>query len=802
MNMNSLRSILVAYGLLLFLSGRISASELFIERLEPPCFTHGAKTLVTVHGLGVNAARRLWTTLPGDAIQATHIRTSNAKTTTFEVTVSKETSPGLYGLRIGTDSGLSNLHLFAIEDLPVVFEKESRNESDDPSEQRTDQNNLFKNAEEIRLPASIVGTAPESDVDSFAIDVKANQRVSFETVGSRLGKAFDPLVTIFDTKGRRVRSSDNSMGLIFDSRFQHTFQTAGRYIVQLRDTRFHGSAGWSYMLRMGRFPAARVAIPSTVQPGSEVSLNFPELGKVSSMFDGLLDPQPSIFERNGSSQRFYFGFRDKRDEGSAWFSLAKSKLANHLESEPNDSADKATQVTVPANLHGIINESEDEDWFQFELKKGASLTFRAETRDMASPADLELALIGPTGKELRRKDDEGFDDAHFTFRAAEDGVHRLQVVDVIGKGGPEFVYRIEVSLNQPRLDLTSDAGRLAIPQGSWQPLLLSVKRTNFKGPVELSLQGAPAGISLQQHEILANQDSLAGALNVAADVPQGIYTIQVIARGADTETSPGPTAVARTFPLIDRVPTGRGPHGEPFELREDQRRLPPTVIDRLAVAVLPKAPFDFVIEPDVVVLPRYVETSFDIKTTFSDAIDGDVTFEARGGTLETNRLRKPTTESFIPPTNAKTKTVTARLTSGVNSPLQKHEVTVTGAAKYQGRTVYLTRVFELAIEVAFDPQSKDPVEVKPGETISVTLNANRLAPFDGPVVVDFDPVDDLQMPAQIKFAQGQSETKFELKVAEQHKPGKARIRFTSSAKIDKFSEKKNGYIDINVNVAK
>src|SRR5258707_429152 len=85
-------------------------------------------------------------------------------------------------------------------------------------------------------------------------------------LGKALGKDVDPLLTIRDAKGRFVAEGDNDPGLYFDCRFEHTFTAAGTYVVAVRDARFHGSEHGFYVLRMGRFPAARVAVPAAVVP--------------------------------------------------------------------------------------------------------------------------------------------------------------------------------------------------------------------------------------------------------------------------------------------------------------------------------------------------------------------------------------------------------------------------------------------------------------------------------------------------------------------------------------------------------
>ncbi len=114
---------------------------------------------------------------------------------------------------------------------------------------------------------AVLGNAGESDVDRYTIDVEAGQRVTFEVVGNRLGQDFDPVITIKDAKGRRIVEHDNDVGLMFDCRFAHTFETTGTYTIEIQDARFRGSDHLMYVLRVGRFPEGRVALPSTVHPG-------------------------------------------------------------------------------------------------------------------------------------------------------------------------------------------------------------------------------------------------------------------------------------------------------------------------------------------------------------------------------------------------------------------------------------------------------------------------------------------------------------------------------------------------------
>ena len=62
--------------------------------------------------------------------------------------------------------------------------------------------------------------------------------------------------------------------------------------------------------------------------------------------------------------------------------------------------------------------------------------------------------------------------------------------------------------------------------------------------------------------------------------------------------------------------------------------LPPTLTDRIAILVTPPSPYTFELPDRLVVLPRYLETTFRLETTRLAGFDAPITFVARGGTLD------------------------------------------------------------------------------------------------------------------------------------------------------------------------
>jgi hypothetical protein len=281
------------------------------------------------------------------------------------------------------------------------------------------------------------------------------------------------------------------------------------------------------------------------------------------------------------------------------------------------------------------------------------------------------------------------------------------------------------------------------------------------------------------------------AVVVDASVPVGVYTIQVEARAQTGKETL--TAFARTAPLLDRLPTGRGPHGEPFELREDQRRLPPTLTDRIAVVVTPAAPFDFVLPEAKMVLPRYQSKPFPVETTRVAGFDGPITFEVRGGQLEYDGLRRRSMSAEIPTATPEKHVVQGQVNSMVETKLTPQRVTVTGTAKHEGRTISLTRIFDLELRVAYEPSSEPArIELKPGGSAQVKILAKRLAPFDGPVTVTPGRVAGLSLPETVTIPAGQADIELPFQAASDLKPGKYTIALQANARVGGFQEPVNG----------
>ncbi|TXT35523.1 MAG: hypothetical protein FD138_1320 [Planctomycetota bacterium] len=487
---------------------------------------------------------------------------SGSKTATFDVELTAQAPLGLYGLRLATRSGLSNVHLFLVDELPVTRRPTGSQE-----------------AISVKLPLCITANCRPAAIDRYAIEVAKGQRVAFEVIGNRLGKDYDPLVRIRDAKGKLVAECDNSVGLFFDCRFAHTFADAGIHTVEVRDSRFEGHPTWHYVLRMGDFPEARVSVPSAVRVGEATTLMFPQIAGLQ---------LPVQFAPNRPLESLFHEVRLSPSGPATWIPLAITDLPTVVEVEPNDTIETATVVAAkaPATLNGVLGRPGDVDWFAFELAQNQKLNIQGFSRTIGSAADLELVMFDADGREVRRVDDTELDEASFAFNAGKAGLYRLQVRDIARDGGPEFAYRIDVRAGGPQFQLLAEAADVTVPQGTYQPLALKVTRTEFKGEIQLELRGAPPGVTLQPNVIPADSVEFVGQIIAAPSAAEGLFTLQVVGT-AMVAGSPALQAVAKTRPMIDRQL--KNVDLIPYALREDQRHLPPSLTERIALMMVGKS---------------------------------------------------------------------------------------------------------------------------------------------------------------------------------------------------------------------
>ncbi|HXD84974.1 MAG TPA: hypothetical protein VN641_00665 [Urbifossiella sp.] len=766
-----------------------------IESIAPPVIERGKTTRVSFIGTDLGAALDLWHSLPPGALKAVPVQSSPNRIV-MDITASTAAPVGVCGVRLATKDGLTNACFLMVDDLPVRSP-----------------------TLETPLPATVWGTFLEGTVDRYAIDVKAGERISFEVIANRLGKNADPLLTIRDSSGRRVAERDNDPGLYFDIRFEHCFEVAGRYTVEVRDARFKASEHHHYVLRMGRFPAGRVAVPSafeggftgeTLLPGTpehRFSLGMPRT-QLGPLFANLKRPGdhgstwvPVAPTLGRGPVTVAEEFDAARDSGLSLATSGPATLAFMLSTgvrNPFLLLDRhfmlgrlqATRAIVPGTVCGVLRTPGEGDAFQVHLNKGERIFVRGEARALNSPVDLELILLDKTGRVQRRagENPQNPEEASFDFTAPITGEYALVVRDAIRDGGDSFAYRVTVRDTPFPPQLTAEVEGLTIPQGNYQPIPIAVVRNGYSGPIKLHLIGSD-GLKLIPDEIGEKETSIVCRLEASGTAALGVHTVQIVAETAGAHGAERTLVLTR--PLIDMK--WQNIDLIPIALREDQTRLPPSLTDRMAVQVTPPAPFSFDLPEKGVVLPRYRSAAIPVATTRVAGFDAPIAFAARGGQLAEKEEGRTRVYAEFPSATPAQPNISGIVVSKILSNVGRTRIEVTATARRGDRRIQLTRAFDLNLTTAFQfATDPDRVALFPGESTRARIALNRLKSYDGPVTLHLQPIAGINFPETVTLPKGASSAAIDIAVSLDFQPRKQVITVRASGDVDGFEEEIRG----------
>jgi hypothetical protein len=748
----------------------VARAQGFVESVSPPVIERGQTARITFVGHDLGPGLDVWHSLPKGALTAKPVSSASGKLV-FDITASADAPVGVCGLRLATRDGLTNAVLLHVEDLPV----RGTIAGDKPVP--------------LTLPACVWGTFRDGTLDRYTITVGANERVSFETVSNRLGKDADPLITIRDAGGKFVTERDNDAGLYFDFRFEHTFERAGTYTIEVRDARLRASEHHHYILRAGKFPAERVAVPSAVPvpnhlPGPFFQ-NVKRTGDAGSSWVPVavaegpvtvakkIDAEHDLALEQATSGAAWLGFRAAPLRVNPFLALERALECGHLQPTP---------APVPGVLCGVLKQPGRRQAFAVRLEKGQRIFIRAEAKALNSPADLELVVLDRLGREQRRaQESRDGGELALDFTSPNAGTYGIAVRDTLRDGGDAHAYRITVRDKPAPPSISAEVEGLTVPQGNYQVVPLVISRNGGKGPIKLSLVGAQTGLKLTPDAVGEKENAVVCRLEADGSAPVGLHTVQIVGE------CEGEKFLVRTRPLIDK--RYQNIDLIPLALREDQTRLPPALTERFAVQITPPSPFTFDLPESTVALPRYQSAPILVVTTRAAGFDGPIRFTATGGQLADKNEGRTRVYAEFPNATPNALNVRGVVVSKILSNIGKVRIEVTATGTHQGRSTTLIRTFELDLNYAFTITSDTPkIVLLPGETAKVRLTANRVKTFDGSVTIHLSPTQGLDAPETVTIPKGQASIEFEVRATADVSPRRHGWSMLATADVSGFEE--------------
>lgn len=690
----------------------------------------GQEIEVTFQGERLQDAEEVICYEPG--IQTLKLNLVTNKLVKAQLKLAADAGLGEYHLRIRTASGLSEIRTFFVGPFPTIEETEP---NDEPAK-----------AQKVSLNATVAGIIKKEDVDCFAVDLKQGQRFSAEVQGMRLGRGdFDPRLTVLAPDGQVIADADDTWLGKQDPYVSFQVPKDGAYLVRLREATYQGNDNCKYRLHLGSFPRPGTVFPAGGQAGSTNSFVF--LGPAGLLFTNLvtLPPEP----------REQFGIFPQQDGHSAptpnWVRV--SEFLNILGSATNHARAQATVVTSspPFALNGILEKPGQEDWFRFPATKGAPVNLNVYARRLHSPVDSIIEVYSSGGQALGANDDSAGADSVLRFTPPETTNYLVRVRDTLGQGGPDFVYRIEATPDQPSLTVkipevarndTQSRQFVAVPRGNRVATLISGRRSNLTGELAFSITNLPTGVVMSTNRMAANVDAMPVVFEATAEAPVGGKLVDLLGFGTNGTNQ----AVGRFRQDIDLV---SGPNNTTYYA---------TSADHFCVAVTKEAPFKLRLTQPKVPLVQGGSMALEVITERNPGFDQPI---------ELQMVWNPPGVSSQPEvTLAKAATnAVYSLNATPAAEVRSWKIAVLGHATVEGGQLFVSsQLADLEIAAPYISGKIETVWTNPGKAGKLTVSLQHAKPFEGAAKIRLAGLPDKVTATEKEIKTNDTEVVFDLTV--------------------------------------
>ena len=678
----------------------VRAASPALTDVDPPGGQRGTEVDVVFSGQRLSDAKGVLFYTPG--IVVTDFQVTDDKKIKAKLKLAPDCPLGAHALRIWTASGVSELQQFYAGPYPTVI---ANPKISDPA-----------HAQAVPLNSTVSGVIKNEEVDNFSVDLKKGQRLTAEVEGMRLGiTMFDPWLGILKKDGSVIVSDDDSALLLQDPLLSMVAPEDGTYIIQIRDSDYGGSDKSKYRLHIGTFPQPTVAYPPGGQAGSDLSLHF--LGDAGGPIDKTL--KLSGLDNGISRTEPLFAEQDNQIAPAANF-IRISPFPNVLAARPGNDLTHATQTDLPLPLafNGIIAQKGSADFFRFKGKKGEEYDFRVYARALRSPLDSVLTVYDSKGKQVANNDDSGGPDSYLRYRFPADGEYYISVTDQIKRGGPDYIYRVEVTPVQPELVLsmpevvkdTQDRQYVAIPRGNLFGAVLHARRSDFNGAITVTSPDLPPGVTMYAAPMPDNADSVPVVFVAAPDAAITGTLSQITATSADA-TKKVAASFVHDVSLIIAAP--------------NQTIYYQAHVDKLSVAVSEEAPFKVhIVAPKVPIVQNgamNLKVSIERSAGFTGPVEIALLYKPNGiGSDNTVKIPEGQTGGTI------------ALSAGADAQVRKWRIAVTANADTGKGQVWVCSPFEdLEVTPPYITAKLDRGFVQQGQSATIHCSLTQNKPFEG-----------------------------------------------------------------------
>jgi len=480
-----------------------------------------------------------------------------AERATVRVSLPKDAEPGVYLIRLCTRSGASEPLRFHVSPWKEIVESEPNDHGE-------------ANVVKDKLPMVINGQIMSGDVDRFKITAKKDQQLVVAVLARELMPYladgvpgwFQATLRVLDASGREVAYVDD-FWFHPDPVLAFKVPQDGDYIIEIKDAIYRGRQDFVYRIIVGEIPFVTGLFPLGGRIGDEsrVTLTGWNLPEQKWSF-GSLQGEPGVRQL----------LLPKWVQIPRSVPFAVSDWPEVLESEPNDSQANAQKLNTGTIVNGRIDKPDDKDVFMIEGRAGQTIVAEVLARRLYSPVDSILRITDENGQVVAVNDDTEdksagllthYADSFVEAKLPKQGKYFIELTDAQHQGGPEFAYRLRISLPRPDFELRVVPSMLSVSPGAVVPIdVYAVRRDGFSDDIRLELADAPEGMRLSGNWIPSGQDHATITVTIPASVKPGIRGLTLVGKARVGDREIVRTAVAaddmmQAFYYHHLVPVGK-----------------------------------------------------------------------------------------------------------------------------------------------------------------------------------------------------------------------------------------------------
>jgi len=468
-----------------------SAAEPEIRNVDIRGLATGSTTTLTIDGTNLSTETRLVLPFPAEQELKPGATATRA---VFDVTVPGDVIPGIYNLRVANADGVSGTTVVGVDALPQ----------------------LSLATEITALPVAVHGTVGGSAVLEARFPGRAGDEVVIDVEAQRLGGKLRPVLHLYDPNRLQVGWSWSTPRLHGDARLIAVLPVDGVYTVALHDLEYATPAPGYFRLKIGRWQYVDQVFPAVVARGQQPTLEL--VGTTSATAKA---PPPDV---TGNVIPLPWPQPVLASGLRPW--VAMSGIHEVLEVPPGETPQVAGPV--PLAISGCIGAAGETDRYLLHVAPGQKLHLEMTAERDGSPLDGVLILLNDQGGQLARADDgPGTSDPVLEFTVPA-GVTSLvaTVSDLLSRGSGESYYRLAVTSTTPGPEhasfrLLAQVDRASLLPGSRQVVPVLVERQGYDGPIELTFDNLPEGVSVDGTLIPAASEGTLLTLSVPATMPAG-----------------------------------------------------------------------------------------------------------------------------------------------------------------------------------------------------------------------------------------------------------------------------------------